>query len=197
MQATKTKIKFGVSVRKMIFCLVCIFAFIKLYEWAVNTNLLEPLRNLVAISLKDSDYRSFLNAVWQVQTSIAVLTITFIALILNKLETRVFGMKLNEVISLPSSKFRFLNYWEKVWLNLITIALNFFYVARADLTAVSLIFLISIVLTISLFKESLDIITKPESYEKNLKNYVSQRLDEAIKKENGNDREKESERSES
>lgn len=184
-----TVVKKSINIFKIILFLIGLILFVEIYEWVITLKIIKEWFSVIFISLSNSDYRSFLNATWQVQTSIAILTITFITLILGKLEIKIFGFKLNELISLNNSKFK-MNYWEKVWLNIITVAINFFYVAQANLTAVSIVFLISIILTILLLKESLDIIMKPETYEEKLKGYVLQKLNEEIKNENKMDHHK-------
>ncbi|MEB2589768.1 hypothetical protein SOP87_29505, partial [Bacillus cereus] len=162
---------------------ILLILFIEIYDWIINIEWIKQKVGIIYINILDSDYRSFLNATWQVQTSIAILTITFITLILGRLDARILGFKLTEVMLLRSNKFQ-LNYWEKVWLNTLTVVINFFYVAHANLTGVSIIFLISSILTISLLRESLNIVIKPEQYENEIKMYILKGLDKAIDFEN-------------
>ncbi|HDR8183704.1 TPA: hypothetical protein QC116_003126 [Bacillus thuringiensis] len=162
---------------------VLLILFIEIYNWIIDIEWIKQKVGIIYITILDSDYRSFLNATWQVQTSIAILTITFITLILGRLDTRILGFKLNEVMLLKSNELK-LNYWEKVWLNTLTVVINFFYVAHANLAGVSIIFLISSLLTISLLRESLNIVTQPKRYENEMKTYILKELDKAIDFEN-------------
>lgn len=161
---------------------VSLVLFIELYSLFLDIAWIRDKLKIIYIAIEGADYRSFLNAVWQVQTSVAILTITFITLIIGKLDARILGFKLNEVMLLHKS-FK-LNYWEKVWINTLTVILNFFYVSHANLNAVTLVFLISSFLTLSLLKESLNIITTPEKYENEVKKYIFEKLDKAIEEDN-------------
>ncbi|MEB2638895.1 hypothetical protein SOP90_00335 [Bacillus sp. DAG6] len=182
-ETTSKRINRNNNMLRILCISILLILFIEIYDWIINIEWIKQKVGIIYINILDSDYRSFLNATWQVQTSIAILTITFITLILGRLDARILGFKLTEVMLLRSNKFQ-LNYWEKVWLNTLTVVINFFYVAHANLTGVSIIFLISSILTISLLRESLNIVIKPEQYENEIKMYILKGLDKAIDFEN-------------
>ncbi|MDE7573797.1 hypothetical protein [Bacillus tropicus] len=182
-ETTSKRINRNNNMLRILCMSILLILFIEIYDWIINIEWIKQKVGVIYIKILDSDYRSFLNATWQVQTSIAILTITFITLILARLDARILGFKLTEVMLLRSNKFQ-LNYWEKVWLNTLTVVINFFYVAHANLTGVSIIFLISSILTISLLRESLNIVIKPEQYENEIKMYILKELDQAIGFEN-------------
>ncbi|AJG91154.1 hypothetical protein I6G77_28020 (plasmid) [Bacillus tropicus] len=182
-ETTSKRINRNNNMLRILCMSILLILFIEIYDWIINIEWIKQKVGVIYIKILDSDYRSFLNATWQVQTSIAILTITFITLILARLDARILGFKLTEVMLLRSNKFQ-LNYWEKVWLNTLTVVINFFYVAHANLTGVSIIFLISSILTISLLRESLNIVIKPEEYENEIKMYILKELDQAIGFEN-------------
>lgn len=165
----------------LIFLSILGMALIWLYGKLLEVDFVKQRFNFLYITLEESDHRSFLNAVWQVQTSISILTITFITLIMGRLHTQIHGFKLNEIMLLNKSRF---NYWEKVWINIATVGLNFFYVSIADTSSVTLTFLISLILTLSLLKESLHILRTPEDFEEVVERYIYQELDRAIEAEN-------------
>ncbi|HFO1031321.1 MULTISPECIES: hypothetical protein [unclassified Bacillus cereus group] len=182
-ETTSKRINRNNNMLRILCISILLILFIEIYDLIINIEWIKQKVGIIYINILDSDYRSFLNATWQVQTSIAILTITFITLILGRLDARILGFKLTEVMLLRSNKFQ-LNYWEKVWLNTLTVVINFFYVAHANLTGVSIIFLISSILTISLLRESLNIVIKPEQYENEIKMYILKGLDKAIDFEN-------------
>ncbi|MDF3554654.1 hypothetical protein COM99_26470 [Bacillus cereus] len=182
-ETTSKRINRNNNMLRILCISILLILFIEIYDWIINIEWIKQKVGIIYINILDSDYRSFLNATWQVQTSIAILTITFITLILGRLDARILGFKLTEVMLLRSNKFQ-LNYWEKVWLNTLTVVINFFYVAHANLTGVSIIFLISSILTISLLRESLNIVIKPEQYENEIKMYILKGIDKAIDFEN-------------
>ena len=93
----------NVNIMKIIFLCISIVIIIFLYEQLIKTNFINKELKIIFIPLSDMDYRTYLNTVWQVQTSISILTITFITLVLNKLDYRILGFKLNEIISISES----------------------------------------------------------------------------------------------
>lgn len=166
----------------LILVLIFIIGFIECYTMVLNLEWTKEKFKIIYINILVADYRSFMNAVWQVQTSVAILTITFITLIIGRLDSKIFGFKLNEVLHLR--KKISLNYWDKVWLNTGTVILNFFYVSLGNISGVTLIFLISSFLTLSLLRESLNIIRKPENYELEIESYIFQELEKSIVEDN-------------
>lgn len=173
-------LKFYLEKKRRIVLLILLFFALALiwgYGKLLELEYVKQHFSLLYITLEENDLRSFLNAVWQVQTSVSILTITFITLIMGRLHTQVHGFKLNEIMVLNKKK---LNYWEKVWLNIGTVGLNFFYVSMADTSSVTLVFLISLFLTVSLLMESLHILRTPEDFEQRVADYINLELENAI-----------------
>ncbi|MGE8022116.1 hypothetical protein ACQKOM_25065 [Peribacillus frigoritolerans] len=156
-----------------------------LYDFIINsTSFPFKFLGFIYIDIPEQDIRSFLYTVWQVQTSISILSITFITIILVKLDQRILGMTLTDVLLINNRIL--LNYWETVLMSILVIFANLVFVSRGMLSASTLIFLFSGGIILKLLFDSLMVIINPEAQHKKVIVYLENNIDKFLEKENNN-----------
>lgn len=173
-----------ISYIRVLFYLIFIFCITIVYDEILN-DYLPPIKflNFVYINMGLDDIRSFLFTVWQVQTSVSVLSITFVTIVLTRIEHKILGMTVTEVLLLRKKRL-LLNYWEKVLLSIVIVIMNMFFVSHEKLGASTLLFLINGGIILSLLVESLRIIIDPESQYQKVVKFLEKNIDEIVEREN-------------
>lgn len=174
-----------INVFKIIIYLTVILLFTVIYEFVVSSSLFSrEFFGFIYLNIEEQDIRSFLYTVWQVQTSISILSITFITIILAKLDQRILGMTLTDVLLIKHRTL--LNYWETVLLSISIIFANLFFVSRGMLSASTLIFLFSGVIIFKLLFDSLTVIINPEAQNKRVIIFFENSIDKILDEEDNN-----------
>jgi hypothetical protein len=173
-----------ISYIRVLFYSLFIFCITIAYDEILN-DYLPPIKflNFVYINMGLDDIRSFLFTVWQVQTSVSVLSITFVTIVLTRVEHKILGMTVTEVLLLRKKRL-LLNYWEKVLLSIVIVIMNMFFVSHEKLGASTLLFLINGGIILSLLVESLRIIIDPESQYQKVVKFLEKNIDEIVEREN-------------
>jgi hypothetical protein len=173
-----------ISYIKIFFYLFFISLLLIVYDEILNNYLpKKKFLSFLYINMGLDDIRSFLFTVWQVQTSVSVLSITFVTIVLTRIEHKILGMAVTEVLLLRKKRL-LLNYWEKVLLSIVIVIMNMFFVSHEKLSASTLLFLISGGIILSLLVESLRIIIDPESQHRKVIKFLEKNIDEIVEQEN-------------
>lgn len=131
--------------------------------------------DLFYINIQESDYRSFINTVWQVQASISLLFITLTSLIIGNLDKSIYGQKVSEIILIRKNCE--ITYWDKVIISILLSIINFYFVSHGDLEGTTFIFMISIYITVLLIYDTFKLLFKLDDYESKVKIYIQENMD--------------------
>lgn len=156
---------------------ICIYVVLSLLLAITYMNLVKQFDfpKKVYIDISDSDYRSFINTVWQVQASVSLLSITLTSLIIGNLDKSIYGQKISDIILIR--KTYEITYWDKVIISIVLSIVNFYFVAHGIIEGVTCIFIISIIFIASLIYDTFKIVFMLESYEKKVKDYIKYTLE--------------------
>lgn len=108
-------------------------------------------------NLDSNEVLSYLISVWQVQVMIAILVVTIFALVLPRLDIRLYGIKLYKVLML-SRKYE-ANYYDYIIIGLMLAASNILFIAKKDINGAVILFVFTILIIIHITIISIDIIT--------------------------------------
>jgi hypothetical protein len=155
---------------KILIYSLLIMVFAITYDYLINHYYIPfyPFR-FIYIDMDESSLTSFLFTVWQVQTALSLLSLTLVTIILVKLESRVLGMSMTDILLIKKDNL-WLNYWEMIFVSIVIIIANLYFVSHEMLSGATLLFLLSGVTILILLVESLKVIMNPEAqYQKVLK----------------------------
>ncbi|MCD4696421.1 MAG: hypothetical protein K8S16_09305 [Bacteroidales bacterium] len=136
----------------------------------ILVNFLNKLINSVIITLlsvlkPDNDIRSFLYTLWQVQASIAILSIAIIMIMLTAYKIRIYGQKLISTINnrgiFSFSKLSIVCF---ILIGVMTLP-----VILEKILLTIILFFITLIIVIYLFTDSLKIILSPQKYREKIK----------------------------
>lgn len=116
---------------------------------------------------------------WQVQVTIALISISLTSLIISKLDRKVYGQSVKEILMI--TKKLQLTYIDKIILVILLSVLNLWFIMYGILPALIVVFIISIVGVLDLIIDSYNILLNPEKYEDKVKKYINSNLIEFSK----------------
>ena len=111
------------------------------------------------------NYSDIVLTIWEIQATIASLTLASAAFILAKIDDSYYGISIKMLFHLPRRYLRFgLSFWERIICSIILPITTWFFVVLDNITAVSYFLLVTVYLAARILAESINVITKSETY---------------------------------
>lgn len=163
--------RFKINEKKIVFYFILITGVALLWNLIVNTGELPGFFYLdpAKISIENLMYYT-----WQVQVTIALISISLTSLIIGRLDRKIYGQSVKEILML--SKKMQLTYIDKIILVILLSVVNLWFVMYGMLGALIVIFIISIIGVLDLIIDSYNILFNPEKYEEKVKEYINLNL---------------------
>ena len=99
----------------------------------------------------------FSGILWQVEASISLLSITFVALLLYRIDSRFFGVSIKDRLFYKKRGI-FLNYWEKIVLSIMLTFFNYYFVIMEKFNASVFVFFVNCAYIILIFIATFEVI---------------------------------------
>lgn len=163
---------------KYIIVVIIFFAF----ECTPNFFLPDSIFRFAFIYITGSELHDNAIAVWQVQTSISLITLTVIALITNRLDVEYYGVYLREWIQISHPKR--LNYLDTIIISIIFIFLNYFNVLYCRLNSAVSVLLLNMFLIINFIYDICTLLFTPEKYKKEIETDYLKKALKSVEREN-------------
>lgn len=167
---------FKINTKKIMFflgmCLLVAFG----WRFLVNTG---KLCSFFYIDSSKIDISNLMFYTWQVQVTIALISISLTSLIVGNLERKIFGQNIKEILMI-TTKFQ-LTYIDKIILVILLSVINFWFIIYNNLPGLIVMFIFSIIGVLDLIIDSYSIVFNPEKYEYRVRNYVDLNLQKALK----------------
>ncbi len=111
------------------------------------------------------NYSAVVLAIWEIQTTIASLTLASVAFILAKIDASHYGISIKSLLHLSKRFPRIeLSFWEKILCSIVLPAITWIFVILDNITAATFLFLFTVYLATSILLECINVITKSEKY---------------------------------
>ncbi|TDM32129.1 hypothetical protein ETI03_00090 [Macrococcoides canis] len=130
--------------------------------------------------IKQKDISGLLNTIFQVQATLATLSLPIISLMLIFFNQRVYGVDILEFTFKHKSKYK-LNLNEKAISLLIFVLIEYYFVATNNIQGTLIILLVTIIEIISILHFTLEILTNTQKLSRNIRNNVAEILSSGIK----------------
>jgi hypothetical protein len=111
------------------------------------------------------NYSDVVLSVWEIQATVATLTIAVTAFIIGKFNNNFYGISVKELLYFPRKKERImLSFWDAIFTSILIITISWFFAILNNIASITVILLISLLVTEYIVHESIIILTKPEQY---------------------------------
>lgn len=122
-----------------------------------------------------SNYSDVVISIWQVQATMASLTLASTAFILGKIENSYYGISIKNLLHLPRNNPKIeLSFWEKIICSILVPITTLTFVVLDNITSVTCLFVFTGYLATSILVECINVITRSDLYSKWAKNEVDQ-----------------------
>lgn len=108
---------------------------------------------------------------WQVQVTLALISISLTSLILGRLEERCYGIMIKEILVLNRSIS--LTYIEKIFMVILLGIINLWFIIYGNLPILMWVFVMSSLIILWLIYDTINILINPNVYEKEIKGYIN------------------------
>lgn len=136
------------------------------------------LPKIIYLDPKKISIENLMFYTWQVQVTIALISITLTSLIIGNLDKTLYGQSVSKVLTI-TAKWR-MNYIEKILFVISLAIINFFCITLRCLPALVIIFFISVGGVIDLIRDSYAILFNLPKYTGRTKNYVYIEMQKSI-----------------
>lgn len=163
------------------------FTLISLGLWALDITWLQknPIIWL-------SNYSDVVLTIWEIQTTIASLTLASAAFILGKIDNSHYGISIKSLLHLSRHFPKIeLSFWEEIICSIVLPVITWPFVILDNITSASFLFLFTVYLSTSILVECINVITKSEIYSDWAKQVVDQLVNTLTATEQINNRHKE------
>ena len=134
------------------------------------------------------NYSDVVLTIWEVQTTIASLTVASVAFILSKIDIRYYGISIKDLLHLPRYFPKInLSFWEKLICSIILPAVTWFFVILNNMTVVVFFLFITVYFTTSILIECINVITRSSFYEDWAQKIIDQLVNTIIASSNSED----------
>lgn len=125
-----------------------------------------------------SNYSDVVLTIWEIQTTIASLTLASAAFILAKIDDSYYGISIKNLLHLSRHYPKIeLSFWEEIICSIVLPVVTWFFVIFDNITAASFLLLFTVYLSTSILSECINVITKSEIYSDWAKQVVDQLVD--------------------
>lgn len=118
------------------------------------------------------DIEALIQTIWGIQVSLSLVSISLVSIVVGKMDKKLYGLKLSEVLGIQKRSYFRLTYFERISLVVILAVLNIFSVIYIVLPATMLLFLINFWLLGDILFQTYDLLTNEEKYFKLCKDYL-------------------------
>ncbi|WP_414054293.1 hypothetical protein ACMGE6_02225 [Macrococcus equi] len=165
--------------KKKLFIYNCLLLFLGMILPFIYSSIENLIPNILLIQQKDIS--SFINTIFQVQATLATLSLPIISLLLIFFNQRVYGVDILGFTFQNRKKYLF-NLNEKAIALLIFVLIEYFFVATCNIQGTILILITTIIEIISILYFTLEIITNIQKVKNNIRNNVKVNLTIGIRR---------------
>jgi hypothetical protein len=108
-----------------------------------------------------NNYGEIYLVIWQVQATVASLSVLGLSLFANNLNIKIYGKKYGDIVAKSTKQLSF-SYWEIMILSIILVPVNFFGVVFGSMTTVMFIFMVNSISVILLIWRNTEVLVNSE-----------------------------------
>lgn len=138
--------------------------------WILDIRCLQPHAVIFLVN-----YSDIILVIWQIQATIASLTLASAAFILSRIDDSYYGISVKNLLHI--SRFihsKGLTFWEMLICSIASPAITWIFVILNNIISVTFLFLFTVFLTVSILLECINVITRAELYSSWAKGFVDQ-----------------------
>ncbi|EOU2018723.1 hypothetical protein C5S21_14870, partial [Clostridium perfringens] len=159
--------RFKINIHKILLYIIMITLVAFAWNFMVNT---EKLPSFFYLNSKNVNIENLMFYTWQVQVTIALISISLTSLIISNLETKIYGQSIKDILMI-TNKFQ-LTYIDKIILVILLSVINLWAIMYNSLPILVIIFIFSIIGVLDLILDSFNILFNPSEYEVKVKKYI-------------------------
>lgn len=159
--------RFNINIKKIVLYLILIGAVALGWSLCVNTGRLPAFFYLDS---KTINIENLMFYTWQVQVTIALISISLTSLIIGNLETRIYGQSIKSILMI-TNKLQ-VTYIDKIILVILLSVINLWAIIYNSLSTLMVIFIFSVIGVLDLILDSFNILFNPAKYEYKVKKYI-------------------------
>lgn len=159
--------RFKINIHKILLYIIMITLVAFAWNFMVNT---EKLPSFFYLNSKNVNIENLMFYTWQVQVTIALISISLTSLIISNLETKIYGQSIKDILMI-TNKFQ-LTYIDKIILVILLSVINLWAIMYNSLPILVVIFIFSIIGVLDLILDSFNILFNPSEYEVKVKKYI-------------------------
>lgn len=160
---------FKINTKKILYYIVMIILMDLIYWYLINDTNIFP--SFFYLDKEKVNIENLMYYSWQVQVTIALISISLTSLIISKLDERIYGQTLKDIIMGVESK-HYINYIDKIVMVILISVMNMWFIIYNNLPGVMINFLITIYAVLNLITDTCNILFNSKVYEERVKNYI-------------------------
>lgn len=171
--------KYKLSIFKIVIYMLILFAIAIIYELIID-KCSSILPGFFYLDTKIITIENLMYYMWQVQVTMALISISLTSLIIGKLDYKIYGLDFKSILMI-SSRFE-LNYIEKIMYIIILSIANLWFILYGKLPCLMIFFIMDMISIIQIIIDSYIILFNSGKYKDKIRNYLYDKINDITEK---------------